>query len=552
MTGRKMRFGTFFAEHRAELVAFFLVFALVALRFLYYGFTYFYQLDDYSQHYLSATMRGPLESITSMGLLANRPLAGLLDVTLYSWLFPVAVVGMLLLSALYAASALLLQKVFARHFGTGWVFIVLFALLPLGFEGTYWISASSRIVNGLFFLSLSAYLLQKYFDGGGKVTLILALVFQLVSYGFYEQAMILSITLNILLGLLMWKTIRKKAFWSLFSLVNVGVYVGFTSIFKAQYLYGERMSLILPNDPAFFSTHLHHVLDQFYDAFLKGGLLTTVKGFVRGAQIMIADHAVLFLLILVALCVLTFFLARTHDLPAKRSGSALLCGFLLFLAPLSIFLILENSWFSLRCTVMSFAGLALFADGLLMLLVRRWRGRTVFSAGLAAGLAFVFCVAGVSELHDYKLTYEQDTAVGSAVAAALDGETLYSPAVVFNVNPNYLSDQNYYYHEHIHGATESPWAFTALVQYSGQFKQEILDIMPIPGETSIFAPGAPVPAQIIDGYETFYFYDNGTQTAFPVTCYTESDGSATVRSMDGDTLAKLQNENGSYYLRLTP
>ncbi|MEG0322106.1 MAG: hypothetical protein RR606_07950, partial [Oscillospiraceae bacterium] len=104
MARRKWSPGTFFQQHRVVLTAFFVVLALVAMRFLYYGFTYFYQLDDYSQHYLSVALRGPWESLSSMGLLANRPLAGLLDVTLYSWLFPHAIIGVLLTSALYAAS----------------------------------------------------------------------------------------------------------------------------------------------------------------------------------------------------------------------------------------------------------------------------------------------------------------------------------------------------------------------------------------------------------------------------------------------------------------
>ncbi|MEG0597995.1 MAG: hypothetical protein RR502_08125 [Oscillospiraceae bacterium] len=552
MARRKWSPGTFFQQHRVVLAAFFVVFALVAMRFLYYGFTYFYQLDDYSQHYLSVALRGPWESLSSMGLLANRPLAGLLDVTLYSWLFPRAIIGVLLTSALYAASALLLQKVFARHFGTGWLFIVLYALLPLGFEGTYWLSASSRIVNGLFFLALSAYLLQKYLDGGRKSTLVLALLFQLFSYGFYEQAMILSITLNILLGLLTWKSAGKKSFWSLFSLVNVGVYVGFTSIFKAQFAFGDRMALMLPNNPQFFTEHLPRVLGQFYLAFVEGGFYTAAKGFVRGVQIMIADHAVLFLLILLLLCTLLFFLARDCHLPQKRIRIAFLCGFLLFLAPLSLFFILANPWFSLRCTVMSFVGLALMADTLLLLVTRRWRNGHSFIALVSASLALIFCVAGVSELHDYKLTYEQDTAVGTAVAAALNPETIFSPTAVFNVSANYLPNQNYFFHEHIHGATESPWAFTALVQYSGKLTEQVLDISPIPADVSIFAPDAPTPADLVSRYESFYFYDNLARTTVPVTCRAEPDGSATVRSMDGDTLAKLQNESGSYYLRLTP
>ena len=67
-----------------------------------------------------------------------------------------------LISAMYAASACLFRRVWGEYFGTGYLFLVVYALLPLGVEGTYWISASNRVVPSLFFVALAMYLFQKW------------------------------------------------------------------------------------------------------------------------------------------------------------------------------------------------------------------------------------------------------------------------------------------------------------------------------------------------------------------------------------------------------
>ncbi len=38
---------------------------------------------------------------------------------------------------------------------------------------------------------------------------------------------------------------------------------------------------------------------------------------------------------------------------------------------------------------------------------------------------------------------------------------------ILNLKASYLPDQNFYYHEHIHGCTESSWAFSGLITAVG-------------------------------------------------------------------------------------
>ena len=184
------------------MLLFLLIFALVFLRFCYYGLEYFPQLDDYIQMYNQPVFYSFTRIVLDMGLLASRPLASVMDYAFWSHFWPCMIAAVALISALYAASACLFRRVWGEYFGTGYVFLAVYALLPLGMEGTYWISASNRVVPSLFFIALAMRLFQRWCTGGKRRFLILYFVTQLVSFCFYEQGLVLSITGVLLVGIL--------------------------------------------------------------------------------------------------------------------------------------------------------------------------------------------------------------------------------------------------------------------------------------------------------------------------------------------------------------
>ena len=65
-------------------------------------------------------------------------------------------------------------------------------LMPLGFEGTYWISASSRVCVGIFFAGVASALLTKLVSGGNKWLILPYILTTVLSFGFYESVMIIS------------------------------------------------------------------------------------------------------------------------------------------------------------------------------------------------------------------------------------------------------------------------------------------------------------------------------------------------------------------------
>ncbi|NLB29541.1 MAG: hypothetical protein GX823_04890 [Clostridiales bacterium] len=449
--------------------AFLLVFALIFIRYCYFEFEYFYQLDDYIQyHNYTSRGMGIREIISHYGMLGARPLAGVLDIAVWSHFYPAMIFGLAVISAMYAASACIFRRVWSRHFGVGWIFIVIYALLPLGFEGTYWMSAATRIVGGLFFASLSLLGFEKWCAGGKIGYAALYAIAQLCAFAMYEQVLVFSFAATVLLAALNFKSPHRRALLALFAPAATIAYFIFTGIFaETSALFSERVSFALPTGLSYFTSTLPEVLSQLKSVFLSGGFYTLFRGFVRGAEIMLGNFNFLYVIAVLALCAVLFLTARKNEQANKKSFLAIVFGALLAAAPILPFFVIETPWFSMRGAVASFCGIALFCDALLRLLFGRLADYRTIAAAVASAAALVFCISSVSELHDYRQTAQNDTEFVNLLADALtrDGYVDKNLKIgLLNVEKSYLEKQNYFYHEHIHGVTESDWALTGALE----------------------------------------------------------------------------------------
>lgn len=447
------------------------VFLLLTARICAFGLQYYQQLDDYIQYYNPFTLAELWELQQTTGLLAFRPLAVIADHTLWDKLSDQLIWAAVLICLMYAAAVVIIWNIVKRYFGSGPVFPVVMALLPLGVEGTYWMSASTRVVVGILLAALAAQSFLSWLDRGGIGRLVLYLFLQILPFGFYEQAGVLGITLTVGAAVLEWGLGRKpfpRCAVALWSVPAMGLFFLITGWLNTGNIYSGRSSLVLPVGEYYWKEFLPQILGQMWDAFGRGGFYTLAKGFVRGGRMVLSGQLVLWALVTMGLCVLLWRAVRSQDVEAGRGRLwlPLLSGLLLTLGPASVFFVLANSWFSLRGTVTSFPGLALLADALVMWLWDRLKLKREGLAVLAAALAFVFCVAGVSEIKDYRDTYENDQRIACLVRDAFKRDEVGTQAGrvgILNVEPSYLPDQNFYYHEHIHGCTESSWAFASLL-----------------------------------------------------------------------------------------
>ncbi|MBR5381014.1 MAG: glucosyltransferase domain-containing protein, partial [Oscillospiraceae bacterium] len=483
--------------------------------------------------------------------LAARPLAGLADVYVWRLFFPVMIVGAGLVSAMYAASACLFRRVFRRHFGTGCAFLAVYALLPLGIEGTYWMSASTRIVTGLFFAALALWAFERWCSGEKPVWAIVYAVCQLLSYGFYEQLIPFSAASVLLLAIISRKISVKRRLISLWSFVAAGIYFAFVTVFHESALYGSKTGYILPRSQYYFDTFLPEVFSQLKSAFLGGGFYTLTRAGVRGLSMIAEKGLWLYALVILLLCVALFLFARRHgETKNERPAAALIVGALLIIAPLAPFFVAETTWFSFRGTVCSFCGIALMADTLLRLIFSRPKWGRSAAAAVTAVFALWCCVCSVSEMSDYKQTTEKDAQVCRAIETALRRDKNVAAELsigVLNVSPSYLPEQNSYYHEHIHGVTESGWALSGAMGY-------YMDFQPLPKVTPVpvgryYAAWNRDAMQLLS-FDVLYLYD-GEDTLTNVTALEQEDGSFLIVDGSGEVRAFAFEQDGKGYLGLS-
>ena len=525
---------------------FLLLFLLVMARYCAFGLRYYPQLDDYIQYHNYTRLYdfSTLRQLT--GILSSRPLAGIADYYFWSPMFGHMIWGVALISALYAAAVLLIWDILGRYFRTSPALPVMMALLPLGIEGTYWMSASTRVVVGMFFAALAVRAFLNWLDGKDRGWLALYLIFQLLPFGFYEQAGLLSVALTA--GAAILEGTKKEKPWgrcaaALWSGPAMGLYFLTTRLLDNGGVYGSRAGIILPAGRYYWDTVFPEIMGQLRDAFCKGGFFTAVKGFVRGARMILSGELLLWALGTAALCVLLGLLARRRE-PEKGGDAplwlALLSGLLLAAAPVSLFLVLEGPWFSLRGTVTSLPGIALMADSLIVWLWDRLALRRGGLSVVAAAMAFAFCLAGASEVGDYRDTYENDQRIARLVLEAAE-EPSVGRIGVLNLEPSYLPNQNFYYHEHIHGCTESGWAFNGLLTALG-------------GEVK----AVPLPADPLyrawnrednhpSGFQTLYWFDGESLT--PAALRELAENTYQVRDRQGGLLGVIWEEDGIGYIR---
>lgn len=524
--------------HFPYISEFLLTFVIFFGRFLYYGWKYFPQLDDYIQYhnyakYYSYSAPTLWEFITeNLGLLAARPLAGLSDVFIISKFFSSMIVVVLGISLMYAASALILRYVFNKLFGTGFMFTAVFCLLPVAFEGLYWVSASSRIVTALFFASIAALFMLRITETGKIRYIPLFMIAQILSFGYYEQITILSVLVTAIIAIIKH---NKYSLTGLLILANglfYALYSQIASMIWSSGMYASRSELAIPFiTENYFSTVFEGVKTQILEA--AGGFmpLACMRALKRGVQIMIADGAIVYLILLIAVCALTAFLLwkRGNDtFPDKwQIILSLAAGIVLALAPLAPFFILKSNWIGIRAIVSSLCGVALIVDTLFRLITR---GKRFVTVPLLTLIVFIACIASVSELHDYRATteYDQNTAqrVVDAVYDTFDEDeiNLNTKIAVLNIGTQNLPDQNYLHHEHVASATAANWSFTGLLRcVSGDGNFPSVTAMPV-DENGYFYYAAHGDTYRLENYDyVFVATEDEIIRVTPAKGYTEDD-----------------------------
>ena len=529
------------------------IFLLLAVRACAFGVQYWPQLDDYIQYHNYATMHDFLALAKLVGLLASRPLAGIADYFVWSPMFDFLIVGVILVSAVYAVSVVLMKRLLARYFAVGPLFPVVMALLPLGVEGTYWMSASTRIVVGLLCACLAGLSFGWWLDRGGWYRGLLFMAAMLLPFGFYEQSAVLAMTVVLGMGLLEAGKAGRRSLLALWSLPAAALYLKLTTFLAVGGLYGSRTKLMLPVSDYYWDTFLPNILGEIGTVFTQGAFYTLAKGFVRGMRMVLSGELLVWFCGAAVLCLGYGWLVwrREKEQPGQRGADlALLAGILLAAAPVTPFLILDSTWFSLRGAVTSFAGVALVCDTIFLQLrahVPHGRAAGAVVAGLTA---LVFCVAGASEVGDYRDTYLDDQQAARVIARDLpkDYPTKESAQGVtvgiLGLEASMLEDVNFSWNEHFRGCTESDWALAGLLTCC-YGEVALPGITPLPTDPIYKAWNREI--NRVDRFDRLYYYDGERLERV----YLEQTGEMDyeVYGQDGRWLGRIWEENEIGYFR---
>lgn len=531
-------------DTKKYLIIFGVMFGLIFVRYCYFGFEYFLQLDDYIQYHNYTVFNEDLGAlIKKLSLLATRPLAGLADLFVWSKFYGGMIWAVAVISAMYSAAAVLFHKAFSRYFGIGWFYFVIFALLPLGFEGVYWVSASSRIVVGMFFAALSLLFFDKWCTEARKSGLVLFAVLQFVGFCFYEQIILLSGGATIVLMLMNYKQNRGRALWGFLMFAGAALYFAGTRYFAGGGgVYGGRTEFFLPWQEGWWLHGAGPAGKQMLEVFGTGMWATLSRGLVRGFGLLSSAPNILWCVVVLGLCAVLFFIAKKTKRVSVRFKTEFFAGLFLFIAPLLLFFLIRSPWFCVRNAVPSFVGLALMADAVLGLVLGRVKRGAVIEAAVASAVALLLCIASVSELHDYRQTTLADTEITRAAWEVLEDAELKEdrPVWLMNVDASYAENANFYFNEHGHGITASDWALTGAIRaISGDGDLQM--ITPV----SVHRPVTLAEGESLEDVVSF-MYAGGSFTA--VELRPNGEGEWLAVDSEGRALGMLTGTDGKNYM----
>ncbi|AMA74268.1 MULTISPECIES: hypothetical protein [Aneurinibacillus] len=444
----------------------FLFGAAMALKYGYEKFRYYPVLDDWIQYGAFQLYDDPFRQIFLNYSYHTRPLASLFDLFVWGKFWPNLAGALVIITALHTASCYLLYRIFDRlGLPLGTAVAIIFGLLPLGSEATYWLSASSRLVVGLFLMLLSLYLLVLSFEQKKKIGYVAGFVIvQLLSFGFYEQIIALGAACSFLI--MLWKQ-RWRLLW--LPILNVGFIGIYYVVFKEGGNTAERGQLV-PWERLL--VHTGGVFHEFYDIVVLLHTKFYSIGFGRGLSLLLKNHSYLYLFLITIVALTIGWLAfRMADKESRlrRPGVEILLGIIIAVVPLSPFFILDKSGLALRNVFPSFIGLALLVDGLLLLIVRKRVGRAVYGM-LIASLTFIFTVVNVAEIVDYKNVSQADRYIAEQIIALGKKEHKINgkyPVYLFGAEPQ-MVQVGVSFLNHVRNATSSDWAMAGVMRAVGQ------------------------------------------------------------------------------------
>lgn len=468
----------------------FLIFILILIQRFAYGLKYFPVVDDWFLYFGRGVKLSNAECPKPVPDLSIRPFAGLFDHYVITPLAEHLVIIEILLTVMLIAACIFFGRCFSeKDKTTDSVFVLFMTIFPISFEGLYWISAASRIIPSLFFISLSCFCLKEYISGNKKCFLILFTIFSVFSVGFYE----IFVPLYLFLSLCIIASSRKYylAFLPFIFALLIACYYLLNSTTPAI---SERFSFV---KPANFIPHIWYVVLQ-YKNMLFNGVHMMINSF-RGGL----NAAINMPLYGISIIILSIVLALVSK-PIKQENTIkkLIFAFLLMSSATALNFVADYVRLPFRLFVPMSLGISYGVQLILCKLPK------IPYKVFVAIFAVVFSVTNTQSLALYKKTFEYDTANAYKLIrlGAANPER-----ITFILNaPQYCYDDNTQWYEYVKCSTENYAPITGQVQYLTK-NGNIPNIMCVHSDKTFtyFTYDASI--------MQFFWYDNGKYTECKLT-----------------------------------
>lgn len=432
---------------------------LLALAFKMFssGVKYYPVLDDYIQYGGYPLYNNLSHVYLNIGTIVTRPFASLIDPAVWGQFYPHMWIVLGIISLLFFCGVKLISSTLERTgiFITPFLYAVVL-LIPLGFEGTYWISASSRICVGLFFTGLALYLLTKIITENKKILLIPYILTTVLSFGFYESVMILSALLQFIVVVGFVKSNKTRIFYLLTPALSGIAMLTYYKLVANTSSIGSRVNSF---EISMLYNNVKELFSQFYEIIVSGGIVTTVFGAADGLKIALNGRFIL--LVLIAVIATGCAHAGSKSPFVAKAKYCIPIGLALTFLPLVPNLLTDTVWLTYRSIVPCLLGLTITSAGILGFLLKHKKVRTV----IIFVMVFIFSLGNISEVDTYRRVNEKDHLLVTEIAQQLDEDVLSGNKETVVVLPEEIvTPQVSYYKDHVKSVFDSDWALTGAVR----------------------------------------------------------------------------------------
>lgn len=454
----------FFSElsENKELCFFGIFLIAYIFKYLIYGLRYFPVLDDYIQYGGYPLYKDPSFVFLGIGTIATRPLASILDVFLWGSLWNTPHLMLIVSCAFHFFSWVLFYKTAkANNITISPLFGVFYLFFPFGYEGSYWISASSRIVVGLFFGGLTLLALTKY-QHSGKIKYFLAFfVCALCSYTLYESSAVFCF---LACAVILFINRDKKRFILPFVSLCV-LMVGLFVYMKLIQQIGGMGSRASESSFKLIFTQADDFLTQLKEISLNGIPSIIIKGFSSGLLLLFKKGVlgILYVAVMCAICVIAGRLTAGTEIKKPNKNTIIFqiaVGVILFIAPFAPNMITSPVWITYRTMFIPFVGAYLILDVIFAKLPKK-----SIQAIILSSFMFIFMVSGINEYDTYKRTSELDKALIQKICMKLSDDAKEGKcdvAVLLDAPPEI--EQVDFYKDHVKNLFYADWSLTGGVR----------------------------------------------------------------------------------------